>query len=57
MGVGSSNIATLVPIGKRIQQALTENGVKVTAMQEKPPPVDNYRPYMEQLKSTGTVGL
>jgi hypothetical protein len=57
MGVGSSNIATLVPIGKRTAQALTDSGVKVTAIQEKPPSVNNYRPYMEQLKSTGTIGL
>ena len=35
----------------------SKNGVKVTALQEKPPSVNNYRPYMEQLKSTGTVGL
>ncbi len=57
MGVGSSNLASLVPIGKRTAQALTANGVKVTAIQEKPPLVNNYRPYMEQLKSTGTIGL
>ncbi len=57
MGVGSSNLASLVPIGKRTAQALTAHGVKVTAIQEKPPLVNNYRPYMEQLKSTGTIGL
>jgi hypothetical protein len=57
MGVGSSSLASLVPIGKRTAEALTANGAKVTAIQEKPTLVNNYRPYMEQLKSTGTVGL
>jgi Periplasmic binding protein len=56
-GVGSSNLASLIPIGKRVAEALKDNGVKVTAIQEKPALVDNYRPYMEQLKSTGTIGL
>ena len=57
MGVGSSNLASLVPIGKRTAAALTADGAKVTAIQEKPPLVNNYRPYMEQLKGTGTIGL
>ena len=57
MGVGSSNLASLIPIGKRVAEALKDNDVKVTAIQEKPPLIDNYRPYMEQLKSTGTVSL
>ncbi len=57
MGVGSSNLASLVPIGKRTAEALTAGGARVTAIQEKPPLVNNYRPYMEQLKGTGTIGL
>jgi hypothetical protein len=56
IGIGSSTIASLTPLGKRIQQALTADGVKVTALQEKPALVDNFRPYMEQLKAAGTVG-
>ena len=56
IGIGSSTIASLTPLGKRIQQALTADGVKVTALQEKPALVDNFRPYMEQLKGAGTVG-
>ena len=57
VGVGSSTLASLIPQGRRIQQALQDMGVKVTALQEKPPLVDNFRPYMEQLKGAGTVGL
>jgi ABC-type branched-subunit amino acid transport system substrate-binding protein len=57
MGVGSSNLASLIPIGKRVAEALKANGGTVTAVQEKPPLIDNYRPYMEQLKSLKTLGL
>jgi hypothetical protein len=57
MGVGSSSLASLIPIGKRVAEAIKSNGGKVTAVQEKPALVTNYRPYMEQLKSLKTVGL
>jgi hypothetical protein len=57
VGIGGSNLASLIPQGKRIQQSLKQYGIKVTALQEQPPLVDNYRPYMEQFKSTGTVGV
>jgi hypothetical protein len=56
VGIGSSSIASLVPQGLRLQEALKADGVKVTALQEKPALVDNFRPYMEQLKAAGTVG-
>jgi hypothetical protein len=56
IGIGSSNLASLTPQGKRIQQSLQENGVKVSALQEQPPSVPNYRPYVEQLKQNGAVG-
>jgi ABC-type branched-subunit amino acid transport system substrate-binding protein len=57
VAVGASNLASLIPTGKRAEQALKADGVKFTALQEKPPLVDNYRPYMEQLKGLGTAGL
>jgi hypothetical protein len=57
VGIGGSNLASLIPQGKRIQQSLKQYGIKVTALQEQPPLVDNYRPYMEQFKSTGTAGV
>jgi hypothetical protein len=56
IGIGSSNLASLIPQGKRIQQSLQENGIKVSVLQEQPPSVPNYRPYVEQLKQTGAVG-
>jgi ABC-type branched-subunit amino acid transport system substrate-binding protein len=57
MGVGSSSLASLIPIGKRVEEAIKSDGGKVTAVQEKPALVTNYRPYMEQLKSLKTLGL
>ncbi len=57
VGIGSSNLSSLVPQGKRIQESLQKNGVKVTVLQEQPPSVPNYRPYVEQLKGTGTIGF
>ena len=57
IGIGSSNLASLIPQGKRIQQSLQDNGIKVSALQEQPPSVPNYRPYVEQLKQNGAVGF
>jgi ABC-type branched-subunit amino acid transport system substrate-binding protein len=57
VGIGSSNLASLTAQGKRVQQALKANGIKVTSLQEQPPLVPNYRPYIEEFKNTGTKGL
>ncbi len=57
VGIGSSTLASLIPQGKRIEQSLQENGIKVSALQEQPPSVPNYRPYVEQLKQNGAVGF
>jgi len=57
VGIGGSNLSSLIPQGKRIQQSLQQYGIKVTTLQEQPPLVDNYRPYMEEMKSKGTVGI
>ena len=57
VGIGGSNLSSLIPQGKRIAQSLQQLGIKVTAFQQQPPLVDNYRPYMEQFKSLGTVGV
>ena len=58
MGVGSSNIASLVPD----RQAHRGSADRQRRQGHRHPgearrSVNNYRPYMEQLKSTGTVGL
>jgi hypothetical protein len=57
VGIGGSNLSSLIPQGKRIQQSLTQYGIKTTTLQEQPPLVDNYRPYMEEMKSKGSVGI
>jgi hypothetical protein len=56
VGIGSSTLASLVPQGLRIQQSLKDSGIKNTVLQAQPPAVDNYRPYMEQLKGAGVLG-
>ncbi len=57
VGIGSSTLSSLIPQGKRIQESLKNNNVKVSVLQQQPIAVDNYRPYMEQLKSAGAVGF
>jgi hypothetical protein len=57
VGIGGSNLSSLIPQGKRIEQSLNQYGIKVTTVQEQPPLVDNYRPYMEEMKSKGTIGV
>jgi hypothetical protein len=57
LGIGSSNLASLQPQGKKAKQGYEGLGYKVTVLQEKPAIVDNYRPYMEQLKGAGSLAL
>ena len=57
IGVGSATLASLTEGGKKQKYALEHNGFKVTVVQVKPVLVDNFRPYMEQLKQLGTAGL
>jgi hypothetical protein len=53
VGIGSSSLASIKPTGLKAQEYLKDIGIKVAALQEQPPLVDNYRPYMEQLKGAG----
>jgi hypothetical protein len=53
VGIGGSNLSSLVPVGKKAAEYLNDLGIKVAVLQEQPPLVDNYRPYMEQLKGAG----
>jgi ABC-type branched-subunit amino acid transport system substrate-binding protein len=53
VGIGSSNLPSIRPTGLKAQEYLQQLGIKVAALQEQPPLVDNYRPYMEQLKGAG----
>ncbi len=56
IGIGSSTIASITPQGKRAKEASENLGYKVTDLQERPALVTNYRPYMEELKGSGTKG-
>jgi hypothetical protein len=53
VGIGSSNLASIIPTGLKAQEYLKDLGIKVAALQEQPALVDNYRPYMEQMKGAG----
>ncbi len=57
IAVGSATLASLLEGGKKQKYALEKAGYKVTALQNKPVLVDNFRPYMEALKDSGTVAL
>ncbi len=57
VALGSATLASLTEASKKTRQAITELGIRVNALQIKPVLVDNFRPYMEQLKTSGTVGL
>jgi ABC-type branched-subunit amino acid transport system substrate-binding protein len=56
VGIGSSALASITPQGKRAQEAALALGIKVPVLTEKPALVDNYRPYMEQMKAAGVKG-
>ena len=53
VGIGSSTLSSLLPRGLKYQEYLKDVGIKVAVLQNQPPLVDNYRPYMEQLKGAG----
>ncbi len=57
VGIGSSSLASIIPTGLKAQSYLEQIGVKVAVVQNQPVQVDNYRPYIEQLKSTGAKGF
>ncbi len=56
IGIGSSNVASLRPQGQFAKQVYEAQGYRVSALQEKSAFVVNFRPYMEQLRNTGTHG-
>jgi hypothetical protein len=53
LGIAGSNLASLTPQGLRAQEAWQKLGGKVTTLQPRPALVTNYRPWMEQLKTSG----
>ncbi len=56
IGIGSSSLASITPQGKRAKEASEALGYQVPVLTERPAAVDNYRPYMEQMKSAGVKG-
>ena len=57
VGVAGSNLASLIPTGMKAEEYLKDIGIKVPVYQAQPPLVDNYRPYMEQMKGAGAKGI
>jgi hypothetical protein len=57
IGLGSATLASLALGAVKQKYALEHAGFKVTAVQDKPVVVPNFRPYMEQLKDAGSAGL
>jgi hypothetical protein len=57
LGVAGSSLASLIPTGKKAVEYSQDIGLKVPVYQSQPVQVDNYRPYMEQLKGAGVAGF
>jgi hypothetical protein len=57
IGVAGSSIASVIPTGMKAQEYLKDIGIKVPVYQAQPALVDNYRPYMEQMKAGGAKGI
>ena len=57
VGIGSSTLSSIVPVGLKAQEYLKDVGVKVAVLQNQPVQVDNYRPYVEQWKQSGAAGI
>lgn len=55
LAIGSSSLASLSPQGDYAKQAYASIGVNISALQEKPALVSNFRPYMEQLRLSGAT--
>ena len=56
LSIGSSNIASLKPQGLRSRDAVKKIGFNVVDYSERPPLVNNYRPYFERTKQSGAKG-
>ena len=53
LGIAGSSVASLAPQGLRAQEAYQDLGFKVSTLQPRPALVDNYRPWIEQMKQAG----
>ncbi len=53
IAIGGSNVASLRPQGLRTRDAVEKIGYKVADYSERPPLVTNWRPYMEEINTSG----
>jgi ABC-type branched-subunit amino acid transport system substrate-binding protein len=53
ISVGGSNYGSLRSQGLRVKEGLAQIGYKIADYSERPPAVTNWRPYMEEIKSSG----
>ena len=55
IAIAGSTVATVAPQSLRARDALESIGYKVSIVQQRAPLVDNFRPYMEQIKASGAT--
>ena len=55
IAIAGSTVATIAPQSLRARDALQAIGYKVPILQQREPLVDNFRPYMEQIKLSGAT--
>ena len=55
IGIAGSTVASVQPQGRRAKDALTAISYRVAILQDRPPLVDNFRPWMEQVKASGAA--
>jgi ABC-type branched-subunit amino acid transport system substrate-binding protein len=53
LGIGGSSLASIRPQGLRAEEAYKKLGYTVSTVQPRPAQVDNFRPWMEQMKGAG----
>ena len=56
-GIGGINLASLRPQALRLRDGVEKIGYTVADLQQQPPLVDNWRPYMEEFKQKGVQGF
>ena len=57
VGIAGSNLASLIPTGKKAEEYSKAIGLKVPVYQAQPPLVTNFRPYMEEMKGADVAGF
>jgi ABC-type branched-subunit amino acid transport system substrate-binding protein len=57
IGIAGSNQSSVIPDDLKTVEYLKDIGLKVPVNQQQPPLVANYRPYLEQMRSSGVAGI